>query len=80
MISVLLNNLKRLIFISHTLPLKRICSETNDLDSNVKNLKEWIRKRSCPEQLIKGQVACALQTASNNSANYSNKQKRMVSH
>ena len=41
----------------------------NDLDSNVENLKEWFRKRGCPEQLIKNQVAHAFQSASNNSAN-----------
>ena len=47
--------------------MKRICSEKNDLVSNVANLKEWFEKRSSAEQLIKGQVARASQSASNNS-------------
>ena len=60
---------------SQTLRLKRICSEKRDLDSNAENLREWFRKRVYPEQLIKNQVAHALQSASNNSANRSKQEK-----
>ena len=38
-------HIKRSIIFSQTLRLKRICSEKNDLDSNVENLKELFRKR-----------------------------------
>ena len=44
-------------------------------DSYYKNLREWFRKRGYPEQLIKNQVARALQSASNNSANRSKQEK-----
>ena len=61
----------RTIVFCQALRLKRICSEKRDLDSSLDNLKEWFRKRGYPEQLIKNQVARALQSASNNSANRS---------
>ena len=54
-------HLKGSIFFSQTLRLRRICSEKNDLNSNVENVNEWFEKRSYSEQLIKKQVACALQ-------------------
>ena len=68
-------HIKRSTVFSKTLPLKRICSGKRDLDSNVENLREWIRKSSYPEQLIKNEVARALQSASNNSANRSKHEK-----
>ena len=64
-------HIKRSIALSQTLRLTRICSEKRDLDSNVENPREWFRKRGYPEQLIKIQVARALQSAINNSANRS---------
>ena len=64
-------HIKRSIALSQTLRLKRICSKKRDLDSNVENPREWFRKRGYPEQLIKIQVARALQSAINNSANRS---------
>ena len=68
-------HIKRSIVFSQALRLKRICSEKNDLNSNVENLKEWFRKRAYPEQLIKNQVARAFQSARNNSANNSKREK-----
>ena len=68
-------HIKRSIAFSQTIRLKRICFEKRDLDSNVENLSEWFRKRGYPEQLIKNQVARALQSASNNSANRSKQEK-----
>ena len=55
--------------------MRRICSEKSYLDSNVENLKEWLGKRSYPKQLIKEQVARALQFVSNNSDNNSKQVK-----
>ena len=52
-----------------------MCSEKNDLGSNVENLKEWFRKRGYPEQLIKNQVARVFWSASNNNANNSKGEK-----
>ena len=68
-------HIKGSIVFSQTLRLKRICSEKNDLDSNVENLKQWFRKRGYPEQLIKNQVARAFQSARDNSANNSKREK-----
>ena len=68
-------HIKRSIVFSQTLRRKRIRPERNDLDSNVENLKEWFRKRSYPEQLIKNQVALAFQSPSNNNANNSKQEK-----
>ena len=64
-------HINRSIVFSQTLRLRKICSEKRGLDSNVENLREWFRKRGYPEQLIKNQVARALQSASNNSGNRS---------
>ena len=68
-------HIKRSMIFSQKLRLKIICSEKNYLDSNVENLKEWFRKCGYPEQLIENQVACAFQSASNNSANNSKREK-----
>ena len=51
--------------------------EKSYLDWNVENLREWFGKRSYPEQLIKRQVARALQPASNNSDNNSKQLKEV---
>ena len=67
--------MKRSIVFNKTLRLKRICSEKNDLDSNIENLKGWFRRSAYPEQLIKDQVARAFQSASNNSASNSKREK-----
>ena len=37
-------HIKRSIVFRQTLRLKRICSEKNDLDSNVENIKKWLGK------------------------------------
>ena len=57
-------HINRSIVFSQTVRLRRICSEKNDLDSNVK-------KRGDPEQLIKAQMVRAFQFASNNNTNNS---------
>ena len=67
--------IKRSIVLSQILRLKRVRFEKRDLDSNVENLREWFRKGDYPEQLIKNQVARALQSSSNNSANRSKQEK-----
>ena len=67
--------MKRSIVFNETLRLKRICSEKNDLDSNIENLKGWFRRSAYPEQLIKDQVARAFQSASHNSASNSKREK-----
>ena len=67
--------IKRSIALSQILRLKRIRFEKRDLDSNVENLREWFRKGGYPEQLIKNQVARALLSSSNNSANRSKQEK-----
>ena len=70
-------HIKGSIVFSQTHRLERKCSEKNDLDSNVENLKEWFRKRGYPEQLIKNQVARAFQSTSANSANNSKREKEI---
>ena len=54
------NHIKRSIIFSQTLRLKRICSEKNDLNVHVEDLKTWFRKRGYPDYLIKEQVEKAL--------------------
>ena len=49
-------NKKRSIVFSQTFRLRRICFQKNDIDSYLENLKEFLKKRSYPEQLIKDQV------------------------
>ena len=48
------------IIFSQTLWLKRICSEKNDLNVHVEDLKIWFRKRGYPDYLIKEQAEKAL--------------------
>ena len=54
------DHIKRSIIFSQTLRLKRICSEKNDVNVRVENLKTWFRKKRYPEYLIKEQVEKAL--------------------
>ena len=61
-------HIKRSLVFSQTLRLKIIRSEKRDLVSNVENLREWFR-------VNENQVARALQSASNNSANRSKQWK-----
>ena len=48
--------IKNSIIFSQTLQLKRICSEKNDLNVHVEDLKTLFRKREYPDYLIKKQV------------------------
>ena len=50
------DHIKRWIIFSHTFLLKRICSEKNDLNVDVDDLKIWFRKRRYLDHLIKEQV------------------------
>ena len=50
------DHIKRSIIFSQTLQLKRICSEKNNLNVHVEDLKAWICYRGYPDQLIKEQV------------------------
>ena len=43
-------HIKRSIIFSQTLRLKRICSQKSDLNSHVKELKNWFSKRGYPEE------------------------------
>ena len=64
------DHIKRSIIFSQTLRLKRICSEKNDLNKHVKDLKTWFRKRGYPDYVIKEQVEKTLRltpTDENNS-------------
>ena len=45
-------HIKRSIIFSQTLLLKRICSQKSDLDSHVKELKNWFSKRGYPAKVI----------------------------
>ena len=54
------DHIKKSTIFSQTLRLKRICSEKNDLDVHVEDLKIWFRKRGYPNYLIKKQVERAL--------------------
>ena len=47
------DHIKRSIIFSQTLRLKRICSEKNDINMHVEDLKTWLRKRVYPDYLIK---------------------------
>ena len=64
--------MKRLIIFSQTIWLKGICSEKNDLNVDVEDLKTWFRKRGCPDYLIKEQVEKALRLTPSDE-NYSKK-------
>ena len=50
------DHIKRLIIFSQTLQLKRICSEKNDLNVHVKNLKIWFRKGDIRTILLKNKL------------------------
>ena len=52
--------IKRSITFSQTLRLKRTCSEKDDLNVQVEDLKIWFRKMGYPDYLIKKQVEKAL--------------------
>ena len=52
--------IKRSIIFSQTLRLKRICSEKNDLNVHVEDLKIWLHKRGYPDYLMREQVERAL--------------------
>ena len=54
------DHIKRSIIFSQTLRLKRICSEKNDLNVHVEDLKTWFHKWGYPDYLIKEQVEKAL--------------------
>ena len=41
---------------SHTLRLRKICSEMKDLKSHVEDLKGWFLRRCYPQQVAKEQV------------------------
>ena len=58
-------HIKRSIIFSQTLRLKRICSQKSDLDSHVKELKNWFNKRSYPAKVISEQVNRALRSEEN---------------
>ena len=63
------DHIKRSIIFSQTLRLKRICSEKNDLNVHVEDLKTWFRKRGYPDFLIKEQVEKALRLTSRDENN-----------
>ena len=54
------DHIKRSIIFTQTPQLKRICSEKNDLNVHVEDLKIWFRKRGYSDYLIKKQVEKAL--------------------
>ena len=58
-------HIKRSIIFSQTLRLKRICSPKSDLDSHVKELKNWFSKRDYPPKRISEQVNRALRSEEN---------------
>ena len=53
---------KRSIGFRQTLRLKRICSHKGDVDSQVKELKNWFSKRGYPQKVLSGQVNRALRS------------------
>ena len=54
------DHMKRSMIFIQTLRLKRICSEKNDLNVHIEDLKTWFRRRGYPDYLIKEQVEKAL--------------------
>ena len=70
---------KRSIIFSHTLPLKRICSEKNDLNVDVEDLKIWFRKRGYLDYLIKEQVEKVLRLTPCNENNSKKSKWRFIS-
>ena len=55
-------HIKRSIFFSQTLRLKRICSQKSNLDSHVRELKNWFSKRGYPVKVISEQFNGALRS------------------
>ena len=49
-------HIKRSIIFSQILRLKKICSQQSDLDSHVKEHKNWFSKRGYPVKVISEQV------------------------
>ena len=62
------DHIKRSIIFSQTLQLKTICSEKNDLNGHVEDLKTWFCKRGYPN-LIKEQVEKALRLTLSDKSN-----------
>ena len=58
-------HIKRSIIFSQTLRLTRICSQKSDLNSLVKELKNWVSKRGYPARIISRQVNRALRSEEN---------------
>ena len=58
-------HIKRSIIFSQALRLKRICSQKSDLNSHVKELKNWFSKRGYPDRIISEQVNRALRSEEN---------------
>ena len=58
-------HIKRSIIFSQTLQLKKICSQKSDLDSHVKERKNWFSKRGYPVKVISEQVNRALRSEEN---------------
>ena len=58
-------HIKRSMIFSQTLRLKRICSQKSDLDSHVKELKNWFSKRGYPAKVICEQVNRDLRSEEN---------------
>ena len=54
------DHIKRSTIFSQTLRLKRICSEKNDLNVHIEDLKTWFRKRGYPDYFIKELIEKAI--------------------
>ena len=75
------DHIKRWVIFSHThtLPLKRICSEKNDLTVDVEDLKIWFHKRGYLDYLIKEQVEKVLRLTPSNENNFKKSKWRFIS-
>ena len=49
-------HIRRSIVFSQTLRLKKICSEKSNLESHVKELKNWFSKKVYPEKVVTEQL------------------------
>ena len=58
-------HIKRSLSFSQILRLKRICSQKSDLNSHVKEFKNWFSKRGYPGRIISVQVNRALRSEAN---------------
>ena len=63
--SMIREHIKRSKTFSQTLQLKRICSQKSDIDSHVKELKNWFSKRVDPAKVISKQVNRVLRSEDN---------------